>query len=145
MIIPLRKSDTWGQGHYQAPRGQRKHNGVDIAYAPDVEVQAYVEGKVTKIGFPYDPGHPKKGHCRYVQITTADGFDVRYFYLDPLCSVGLFVRRGECLGKVQDMTEIYPGITSHFHIEVKDPEGEFIDPIEYLADQELKYYKKLLE
>jgi hypothetical protein len=88
-----------------------------------------VEGMVTKIGYPYKPGDQKKGHLRYVEITDSQSrMRFRYFYVNPEVAVGHFVEKEQPIGEVQDLTKIFRGITSHFHLEIIDYDGRYIDP-----------------
>jgi len=45
----------------------------------------------------------------------------RYFYVEPLLLVGDTVKRGDIIGYAQGLTDVYPGITSHFHFEIMKP------------------------
>ena len=128
---PIRGQDVHGEGYYGAPRGSRTHNGVDMACCPDSLIKATRRGKVTKIGYPYNPEDAKKGFLRYVQVTDVDGFDHRYFYVRPKVRVGDEVEVDGVIGKAQDMDQIYPGITPHIHYEVK-LFGSFVDPRRFL-------------
>lgn len=139
MISPLalpqiRGTDIWGSGYYLAPRGSRKHNGVDFCCHKGALVTSVTEGVVTKIGYPYSPADKKKGHLRYVQVDDTLGNAVRYFYISPSVSVGDVVKVGKVLGIYQGLGEIYEGISEHTHFEVKDVNGEFIDPIGFLEE-----------
>ena len=129
---PTRGTDKWGSGAYRASRGDRKHNGIDIAcYAGSVILSPHY-GTVSKIGYPYDPNDPKKGHLRYVQVTERGGFLCRYFYVLPDVKVGDQIMTGDELGVAQGLSNIYEGITDHIHYEVK-LNGVFVNPDEYLA------------
>ena len=121
--LPMRKCDDFGCGHFGASRGGRKHNGVDLACYPDTEIFPLKRGKVTKVGWPYKD-YPE---YRYVQITCEDGFDWRYFYIDPYVEVGDFCSPSNPIGKCQDLTEIYETITNHVHLEIKR-DGEYMNP-----------------
>lgn len=132
IIPPKRGQDSQGSGEFGAPRSDnRTHMGIDIACMEGSKVIAPAHGTVTKIGYPYNPDDPKKGHLRYVQITEKEHFHCRYFYVLPMVRVGDNVRAGDIIGIVQGLTKIYPGITDHFHYEVKS-RGAFINPEEYL-------------
>lgn len=119
----VRKPDSFGDGEYGASRGDRKHNGID--FAP--QVHAVSSGTVTKIGYPY--GNDLTYF--YVQITDNNGNDARYFYVQPCVKVGDKINAGQVIGIMQDLGKRYPGITPHFHFEVKRS-GEFLDPHQYL-------------
>lgn len=127
-----RDYDSYGSGKYGASRdgGRRMHNGIDIGFA----VCAIIGGKVTKIGFPYNPSNELKAHFRYVEVQDEAGLYVRYFYVDPMVGVGDEIKRGDYLGFPQDLTEIYPGITPHIHFEVMDENRNIVDPEKYLEE-----------
>lgn len=120
MIInaPIRGNDAHGSGAYLSSRGSRKHKGIDIACHKGSGVLSIGPGHVTKIGYPYDPSDPKKGHLRYVQVTDEGGRKLRYFYITPSVKVGDIVDTHTELGVTQGLTGIYPGIIDHFHFEI---------------------------
>jgi len=124
LIAPQRKSDCFGQGHYGASRGSRKHNGEDHACTPESKVFSPVDGKITKLGYPYGDDLS----FRYVQITTEIGYNVRVFYVEPDVEVGEFVTKDTIIGRSQKLGDRYPDINEHVHLEVKDPQGKFINP-----------------
>lgn len=134
VIAPIRGQDDQGSGAFGASRGSRKHNGVDIACLKGTMVISPVDGMVTKIGYPYDPRDANKGHLRYVEVTTVRGNRHRFFYVLPTdeVEVGVAVEAGDILGKTQGLTAIYPSITDHFHYEVIDPWGGFINPTAWI-------------
>jgi len=124
----VRGQDSQGAGWFGAPRGDRLHNGVDLVCSDREPVCAFLPGTVTKIGFPYSPDlHPDKAHLRYIQVDT-DGNQLRYFYVKPRVKLGQKVGMNEVLGISQDLTKMYPGITQHFHFEIRDPSKEIIRP-----------------
>lgn len=126
-VLYIRPQDSQGAGYYGAPRGHRTHNGVDICCESLEEVKSLTLGKVTKIGFPYDPKHPVKGHLRYVEVEM-DGNKFRYFYIYPWVKKGDKVSPSTVLGTSQDLTKIYKGITQHYHLECKDVNDEYYNP-----------------
>ena len=125
--MKLRKCDAQGCGHWQAPRGSRKHNGIDVVCQTGECVESITDGIITKIGYPYNP-NSSKGHFRYVEVTDANKARIRYFYVKPDVNVGKTVIQGEVIGKAQNIEEVYKGITPHFHLEVI----AFCNPIDYL-------------
>jgi len=126
--LPTRGTDTHGSGKWMAPRGSRKHKGVDFACYPDTEIYSGSAGQVTKLGYPY----ADKLQYRYVEVTTPQGIKYRYFYVKPSVEVGNKVDKGTLLGLAQDLTDTYPGITNHVHFEVMDLEGKKVNPWAYL-------------
>jgi murein DD-endopeptidase MepM/ murein hydrolase activator NlpD len=85
-------------------------------------------GTVTKLGYPYADAL----EYRYVQITDSEGYDVRYFYVDPIVKVGDEVNDDTIIGVAQDLhVKFDENMTQHVHLEVKR-DGKYIDPREYL-------------
>ena len=121
-----RGTDDHGSGHYGASRGSRTHNGIDYKVPVGADVLSPTDGIVTKIGYPYGDDLS----FRYVEITCDDELKHRIFYVrNDLCIVkGVKVLEGGIIGTCQDLTNRYPGITPHVHYEVKDQDGNFIDP-----------------
>ena len=115
---PYRGTDRHGSGAFMAPRaGGRTHKGIDFACYQGSIVHAASSGRVTKIGYPYNPNDKKKGHLRYVEITDVNDFKTRYFYLESFVEVGQIIYTGDLIGATQGLSDIYPGITDHFHFE----------------------------
>lgn len=124
---PIRKSDSYGSGHYGASRGNRLHRGIDYACYPETKVLSLTDGHISKLGYPY--GDDLK--FRYVQVTDPDGNDLRYFYVSPCVQLGIEIKSGEPLGFTQKLGARYKGITEHFHFEIKK-DGSYLNPKEYL-------------
>jgi len=129
----IRGTDKWGSGFYGAPRGNHVHHGIDLACQAGSIILSPHHGVVTKIGYPYDPNDPEKGHLRYVQITEFGKFLCRYFYVHPLVKIGDKIAPGDQIGVSQGLLDIYPGITDHIHYEVMIGHNEWIDPSDYLS------------
>lgn len=124
IITPPRDLDDFGSGHYGASRGSRTHHGVDYAALPKSRLLSPVEGVVTKLGHPYadDLGY------RYVEVTDMQEFKWRFFYVKPSVIVDDIIRLNSSLGFVQDLDLRYKGITNHIHLEIKNSDGNFINP-----------------
>lgn len=139
-ILPkLREPDDFGAGHFGASRGNRTHNGIDLAADPDTAVCSAVVGKITKIGYPYGDDLS----YRYVEVTTPYGDRVRYFYVVPTDYIGTFdigteIEIGDPLGVVQNIAARYDTddkkMNNHFHFEVKR-NGEYLRPTDWLDEQ----------
>lgn len=125
-----RQCDGHGCGHYGASRGTRKHHGVDLKCAPKTLVYSPIAGTVTKIGYPYGDDLS----FRYVEISDR-GYAFRVFYVDPLVEQGQKVSRKTIIGEAQDLRPRYQGITPHVHLEIKNGDGEFIDPTPVILAQ----------
>jgi len=131
VICPVRQSDQHGAGYFGAPRGDRKHNGIDYACAPGSLVLACEGGNITKLGYPYGDDLS----YRYVEITDDQGCRARYFYVEPMVAEGERVSAGAVIGLSQSLDRRYRGITEHVHFEVIHPDRGFIDPSDYAEKQ----------
>ena len=138
MIVqtPIRQTDKHGSGWFGAPRGSRKHRGIDYACYPGSVVLCMVDGVVSKLGYAYADDLS----YRYIEITDTAGFKARYFYVEPIHELGDAVLAGEIIGQSQPLGTRYPGITEHVHFEVRNPDGDIIDPINYIqpADMQIR-------
>lgn len=65
-------------------------------------------------------------------MTDVEGLRVRYFYVSPRVLVGDIIHEGTVLGIMQDLGKRHPNITPHFHLEIKDKQGNYLDPKEYI-------------
>lgn len=123
VAVGRRRPDRYGSGEFGAKRdgGSRSHNGVDLV----LFVCSGVEGKVTKLGYPYSDDLS----YRYVEITNSDTqLRHRYFYVKPCVKVGQEIVVGDRIGTPQSLDKRYPGITEHVHYEVLNSVDEYIDP-----------------
>lgn len=126
--MELRECDAKGCGYFGAPRGDRQHNGVDLAGRVKGRVFSPVSGRVTKVGYAYSDDLS----FRYVQITSG-GYDFRVFYVAPFVGLHTEVLYGDLIGTRQALGRRYPGITEHVHFEIIDSEGHYIDPTPVLV------------
>lgn len=124
----LRGTDSWGSGAFGAPRGDRRHAGLDYRAHPGDKCLPLKSGVVTKVGYPY--GNDLS--YRYVEIEDMGGYRARYFYIEPAVAKGDHVTMLTQLGIVQPLTRRYPGIKDHVHVEVRSPDGELMDPEDYV-------------
>lgn len=130
-ILPKRGSDNYGSGAFGASRGGRSHNGIDYACHPGSKILSPVNGKVTKLGYPYADDLS----YRYVQVTDDEGLDHRIFYVSPEVVTGDVVMAGvTVVGEAQNICRRYPrttdkpaGMTNHIHYEIKGS-GRYINP-----------------
>jgi len=126
VVQPVIRSDKAGDGHFQAPRGTRMHNGVDYLCEPGTLVFSPASGVVTKLGYPYSDDL----QWRYVEITDDYKNKHRLFYTEPAVRLDQFVIVGEVVGEAQNIALRYPdqGMLAHLHYEVISPDGVFVDP-----------------
>ncbi|MEM1142743.1 MAG: M23 family metallopeptidase [Pseudomonadota bacterium] len=124
------RNDRAGAGYFGAPRGGRKHRGVDYVVTPGNEVLSPVSGTVERLGWAY----ARDDTWRIVDIRAVDGFLHRVFYVEPMVDAGQEVTRFTVIGLAQDISAFYPdsGMKPHVHYEVINTEGRHIDPEEWL-------------
>ena len=125
--LQLRGIDGYGSGAYRASRGSRLHSGLDFKLEAGSTLLSPVEGFVTKLGYPY----AKHLEYRYVEVSNA-GLRHRFFYISPLLELNDKVSIGDGLGVSQDLSLIYPKMVNHLHYEIKDEDGEYLDPGEFV-------------
>ena len=125
-----REQDAHGSGHFGAPRGKRTHSGIDYAVLPGTRIVCPVEGRVTKLGYPYGDDLS----FRYVQVTDHYGYAWRFFYVEPGVAVDDLIPSNSVIGTSQDLLGRYPGITPHLHLEIKNSLGNYVDPETLLND-----------
>lgn len=135
IIAPIRGTDQHGSGAFGASRGSRTHNGIDIACYKGSKIPCPVSGVVTKVGFPYDPTDKVKGYLRYIEVTDVGDNKHRFFYVDPKFKVGDKVSTKDIIGVTQGLAMMYLGITDHFHYEIINKEGKFINPSIWMENQ----------
>lgn len=117
-----RGCDPKGCGYFGAPRGTRKHMGIDFVTIPGEPIYAPISGKVTAL--PYaasDLVH------RGVEILSGNE-EHQIFYLKPIVKVGDNVTKGQIIGHADNIQLKYgSSMTNHIHHEVTQ-NGVFIDP-----------------
>jgi len=110
-----RQPDGAGAGHFGAPRGHRKHRGVDFASCVAMAVFAPCSGIISRIGWCYadDPQY------RLIEIR-AERCVVSVFYVEPDVVVGDSVKFGDVIGLAQNISARYAGMnmTNHVHMEM---------------------------
>lgn len=127
----IRDQDSWGSGAFGARRGIRMHNGIDIVSVPGDEFSSFVCGVVTRVGYPYQDDLS----FRYVEVyDEVRKLYWRYFYINPAVKFGDRVSLVSSLGTVQKLGDRYPKITEHVHLEIKDLDGNFVDPVPLLEE-----------
>ncbi|MCI4379591.1 hypothetical protein PGIGA_G00229940 [Pangasianodon gigas] len=97
-------SSKYGCGHYGASRsgGTRKHEGLDIVCADGATVYAPFDVKLNRKAVPYKQNN-----------AINDGIELS--------------GQGQKLGTLLPMQKVYPGITSHIHVQMCDKS----DPTKY--------------
>uniref|UniRef100_A0A665VKK5 Myeloid protein 1-like n=1 Tax=Echeneis naucrates TaxID=173247 RepID=A0A665VKK5_ECHNA len=119
-----RTSDMWGSGHYGASRGDRIHKGVDIRCEDGDDVLAPFD--VTLEGALSVFTDPKMAAINSGINLRGKGLCFKLFAVRPDRNFGL-VRKGERIGTMLPMQTVFPGITSHIHVQMCDR----TDPTQY--------------
>ncbi|XP_018544172.1 leukocyte cell-derived chemotaxin-2 [Lates calcarifer] len=112
-----RTSDTWGEGRYGARRGNRDHKGLDIVCSDGSTVLAPFD--VTLEGGLTVYSDPNKAAINRGINLRGEGLCFKLFYVRPDRTSGS-VRKGQRIGTMLPMQEVYPGITSHVHVQMCD-------------------------
>ena len=121
MISPtghgIRYSDMHGRGDYGAPRGNKRHRGVDFIVSPPGQaVVAPCAGDVIRIKNPY--ANPVNGTFFKGILIRASDYEYTLFYIEPLNEVlRTRVEKGQLLGYAQDISIKYPGMIPHIHMQ----------------------------
>ncbi|XP_078145321.1 leukocyte cell-derived chemotaxin-2-like [Centroberyx gerrardi] len=119
-----RTRDSWGEGRYGARRGSRLHKGLDIVCSDGATV--YAPFDVTLNGKVIVYTDPKKAAINNGINLSGEGLCFKLFYVKPDRTSGV-VRKGQRLGTMLPMQSVYPGITSHVHVQMCDKS----DPTRY--------------
>ncbi|NWR19543.1 MIM1 protein, partial [Emberiza fucata] len=110
----IRGCDKYGCGYYGAPRrdGKGKHQAVDVICADGATVYAPFSGQLSG---PVKFFHNGNAIDDGVQIRGA-GFCVKLLCIHPIKYSGQ-ISKGQVLGRMLPMQRVFPGITSHIHVE----------------------------
>lgn len=139
MICPVRsrkiRVDSEGDGHFGAPRGSRKHIGIDLLSYVGENVLSPVDGVVHRWGRAYVNLTDELYTYRIVVIRDKNGYKHELFYVnpkEPFLVVGSTVKAGQRIGTTQDLRIQYPeayDMQNHIHLQVKDKDDKIINPM----------------
>lgn len=117
------RSDTWGDGHYGASRGARKHEGVDYLAVPGQNIVAPVSGQLTRTVFPYRNNTNWMG-CEI----EGENCRIYLFYMIPDDDkIMTFVTEGDVIGVAQDISKKYDSkMMPHVHLQFEAFNPELI-------------------
>ncbi|TXK00410.1 M23 family metallopeptidase [Flagellimonas aequoris] len=114
----IRLCDAWGCGHFNAPRGDHKHKGIDFDIPFGSVVYAPFPCKVVRLGFPYSDDTS----YRLVEIQGTGNYSdykAKIMYVKDLPSVGETFKEGQKLCIADDITKRYSStMTNHVHFEL---------------------------
>lgn len=128
-----RGCDAFGCGHFGASRGDRAHEGLDLAFNPREPVHTQFAGTVTRINgqaYRSDPFY------KIVDVKLSKSTTIRFFYVNPSVKVGQKVSINDIIGTAQDISAKHgDGMTNHVHFAYR-VNGVYIDPEPYLVLEE---------
>ncbi|XP_074519718.1 leukocyte cell-derived chemotaxin-2-like [Halichoeres trimaculatus] len=121
----MRTSDIWGYGHYGARREDGTHTGVDIVCEDGSVVYAPFDVTLVR-GLIIYLNKPERDPVNNGLMMRGEGLCVKLFYIEPDKTTGT-VLKGERIGKMMRMQSVWPGMTSHVHVQLCDKS----DPTSY--------------
>lgn len=121
--VYVREHDGFGEGHYGASRGSRKHSGIDVVTWCDL-VRAPFKGTILREARPYNKTKSiEKQNMRGLLFESHDkSIRLKMFYVS--CShIGAEFYKGDTIGIQQTLQIAYPPsdtkeMTDHIHVEV---------------------------
>ncbi|XP_053894035.1 leukocyte cell-derived chemotaxin-2-like [Malaclemys terrapin pileata] len=108
----IRGCDRFGCGHYGSSLIGRKHRGVDVICKDGSTVYAPFSGTIERRVNPYRRNNAINNG---IQLR-GSGFCIHMFYIRPVTYRGQ-IKKGQKIGVMLQMQSIYPGITSHVHVQ----------------------------
>lgn len=123
------RNDANGKGHYGAPRGTRKHNGVDLLAKDGEDVKLNVQATVKRVGYAYEGD---KNYNSY-HLDLGGGVTLKLLYMAPMYKkIGSVIPANSIIGQMQDVSKKWGGgMKCHLHVEIlKD--GVNINPTQFL-------------
>ena len=108
------RMDGGGDGRHGAPRGKRKHDGLDFACIPGQAVLMPVDGQIVRVSLPYKYDTNWRGvHIYHKRI------ELKMWYFKPdLGFIGRVCDAGEIIGYAQDISQRYENVTPHIHLRI---------------------------
>lgn len=106
------RNDSKGLGHHGAPRGHRKHDGVDLLCEPGQSILMPVDGIIARVSMPY------KDDDRWLgSLIVNPRIEIKMWYFVPNL-LGMELKAGSVIGIAQDIGEKYEGVTPHIHLRI---------------------------
>ncbi|CAB1337360.1 unnamed protein product, partial [Coregonus sp. 'balchen'] len=109
--------DNLGQGQYGAHITDHVHEGIDIVCNDGATVYAPFDVKLNGKMTVYT--NPKKAAINDGINLSGEALCFKLFYVKPDSYSGL-VKKGQRIGTLLPMQSVYPGITSHVHVQMCD-------------------------
>ena len=117
------RNDSKGLGHHGAPRGHRKHDGVDLICTPGQDILMPIDGIIARVSLPY------KDDERWIGAYIVNPrIEIKMWYFIPNL-LGMELKAGSVIGIAQDIGKKYEGVTPHIHLRIVK-----IDPMLLFAE-----------
>ena len=127
------RNDSKGLGHHGAPRGHRKHDGVDFECIPGQGIFMPVDGILARESLPY------KDDLRWRGVYIFNPrIEIKMWYFVPNL-LGMELKAGTVIGIAQDIGEKYEGVTPHIHLRITR-----IDPMLLFPETDEELYENVL-
>ncbi|XP_028816302.1 leukocyte cell-derived chemotaxin-2 [Denticeps clupeoides] len=117
-----RGCDSKGCGAFGANRTHGKHKGLDIVCADGSTIYAPFDVKLNGKAVPYRHNNAINNGIKL----SGAGLCFKLFYVKPDKYSGS-LKKGQKIGTLLPMQKVYPGITSHIHVQMCDES----DPTKY--------------
>lgn len=126
------RNDVIGKGAFNEPRGDRKHQGIDLLANLGQYVHTPIPGKVVRYAAPY----PEDSRFNGVLIQGSGeyaAYQVKIFYIKPSVSPGQTLAMGSVVGTAQSIKLRYgSNALDHVHVEIRK-DGELVNPATLLS------------
>ncbi|MEO1628099.1 MAG: M23 family metallopeptidase [Bacteroidota bacterium] len=111
------RNDSKGLGHFGAPRGKRKHKGLDFVAQPGQSIFSPIDGIIQRRANPYANDSRFTG-CLIIGTGRHVSYSVKLFYMQPV-AIGISVSAGDYIGKGQEISKKWgKEMLDHLHMEV---------------------------
>lgn len=133
VVTPQRlRNDPIGKGFFGAPRGDRKHQGIDLLANPGQQVHTPIPGTVVRYAAPYE-GDGRFGGVLIQGSDEYAAYQVKIFYIKPSVKPGQILGMGSVVGQLQAISLKYgPNTLDHVHVEIRK-DGQLVDPATLLS------------
>ncbi|XP_042364101.1 leukocyte cell-derived chemotaxin-2-like, partial [Plectropomus leopardus] len=115
--------------HSVPVEGAKTHKGLDIECPDGSKVYAPMDMTITRQSRPYGTNSAIDNGIAFT-ANDLPGVSFKLWYMHPVKTSGT-VRKGEQIGTMLPMQSVYPGITSHVHLE----KGDETDPQSIIGTQ----------
>ena len=128
------RNDSKGLGHHGAPRGHRRHDGIDLICKPGQSILMPVDGILVRESLPY------KDDLRWRGVYIVNPrIEIKMWYFIPGYVIGKERKAGSVIGAAQDIGEKYEGVTPHIHLRICK-----IDPMLLLSETDEELFENIL-